>query len=81
MAMMPKSFCRFIYFMLFAGGLFYGILLLLAGYFLYTIMNIYRLILLIGLGKLMIFFSWPPLKQVSNGMERFKILGIYVGCI
>ncbi len=55
-----------------AGFLFYGILLI--GSLFFTHHNeLYRLILLIGAGKLMIFFS-TPLKQVSSGMERFKLL-------
>jgi O-antigen/teichoic acid export membrane protein len=34
---------------------------------------VYWLLLLIGAGKLMIFFS-TPFKQAANGMERFKML-------
>ncbi|QEC80065.1 oligosaccharide flippase family protein [Mucilaginibacter ginsenosidivorax] len=57
---------------LFTGGLFYGILLLGRAFFIHD-NEVYRLILLLGLGKLMIFFS-TPLKQVSSGMEQFKSL-------
>lgn len=57
---------------LLAGGLFYGILLLGRVFFIHD-NEVYRLILLLGLGKLMIFLS-TPLKQVSSGMERFKVL-------
>lgn len=57
---------------LFTGTLFYGLLLAGRAFFIHDNEQ-YRLILLIGLGKLMIFFS-TPLKQVSNGMEQFKLL-------
>lgn len=57
---------------LFTGGLFYGILLFGRAFFIHD-NELYRLILLIGLGKLMIFLS-VPLKQVSSGLERFKLL-------
>jgi len=56
---------------LITGISFYG-LLLLAGY-LVPAAEIYDLIVLIGIGKLFIFFS-APFKQVANGMERFKLL-------
>lgn len=57
---------------IFTGFLFYGILWLGKLFFIHD-NELYRLILLIGAGKLMIFFS-TPLKQVSSGMERFKLL-------
>jgi O-antigen/teichoic acid export membrane protein len=54
------------------GLLFYGLLFL--GYALFPQINsFYSLLLLIGIGKLMIFLS-TPFKQVANGMERFKLL-------
>lgn len=57
---------------LFTGLLFYGILL--AGMaFIPHVGDIYNLILLIGIGKLMIYFS-TPFKQAANGMEQFKLL-------
>ncbi|MBB6109524.1 Membrane protein involved in the export of O-antigen and teichoic acid [Mucilaginibacter lappiensis] len=55
----------------FTGILFYGILLLGKLFFTGEVF-LYKLILFIGAGKLMIFFS-TPLKQVSGGMERFKL--------
>ncbi len=55
-----------------AGLVFYGILF--AGNALFPhIKSIYPLLLLIGIGKLMIFFS-TPFKQAANGMERFRLL-------
>lgn len=54
------------------GGIFYG-LLLLGRLFFAQSNDLYWLILLIGAGKLLIFFS-TPLKQVTSGMERFKLL-------
>ncbi|MDB5017641.1 MAG: polysaccharide biosynthesis protein [Mucilaginibacter sp.] len=57
---------------LITGLLFYGLLFL--GYALFSQINsFYSLLLLIGIGKLMIFLS-TPFKQVANGMERFKLL-------
>lgn len=57
---------------IFTGFLFYGILLLAKFFFTEQIL-LYQLILCIGAGKLMIFFS-TPLKQVTAGMEKFKLL-------
>ena len=51
---------------IFTGFLFYGILLLAKFFFTEQIL-LYQLILYIGAGKLMIFFS-TPLKQVTAGM-------------
>jgi O-antigen/teichoic acid export membrane protein len=54
------------------GVLFYGILF--GGMFLFPQPNtIYNLLLLIGIGKLMIYFS-TPFKQAANGLEQFKLL-------
>jgi len=62
----------YIFHVVLAGGIFYGILL--SGKLLFPqVGNSYNLILLIGIGKLMIFFS-TPFKQVANGLERFKLL-------
>ncbi len=57
---------------LFAGIAFYG-LLCLGSLFLPHAHSLYTLLLLIGAGKLMIFFS-APFKQAANGMERFRLL-------
>ncbi len=57
---------------LFTGFIFYGILF--AGQYFFQFSNYtYSLLLLIGAGKLMIFFS-TPFKQVANGLERFRLL-------
>lgn len=57
---------------LIAGLLFYGFLW--SGKILFPHAPVtYSLLLLIGTGKLMIFFS-SPFKQVASGMERFKLL-------
>ena len=56
---------------LITGLAFYG--LLFAGRLLFPSINGYNIILLIGAGKLMIYFS-TPFKQSSIGMERFKLL-------
>ena len=56
---------------LITGIVFYVILFI--GYYFFPVNQTYNLLLLIGIGKLMIFFS-TPFKQVANGMERFKLL-------
>jgi O-antigen/teichoic acid export membrane protein len=57
---------------LFTGLVFYGIILI--GYYLFQSTNYtYSLLLLIGIGKLMIYFS-TPFKQAVNGLEKFKLL-------
>jgi len=57
---------------IFTGLVFYGIIA--GAYFLAPTSNrLYWLLLLLGAGKLMIFFS-TPFKQAANGMERFKVL-------
>jgi O-antigen/teichoic acid export membrane protein len=68
----PSILSLYIIHVLFTGLLFYG--LLFSGYALFSpVNNVYSLLLLIGIGKLMIFFS-TPLKQAANGMERFRLL-------
>jgi O-antigen/teichoic acid export membrane protein len=62
----------YIFHVIFAGFLFYGVLLLGKVFFANQAL-LYRLILFIGAGKLMIFLS-SPLKQISGGMEKFKLL-------
>ena len=66
------SLSLYLFHVLVTGGLFYGILI---GGKLFFASNqqTYNLILLIGIGKLMIFLS-TPFKQVANGMEKFKLL-------
>ena len=57
---------------LLTGFVFYGILII--GYFLFQSDNYtYNLLLLIAIGKTILFFS-TPLKQVANGLEKFKLL-------
>jgi O-antigen/teichoic acid export membrane protein len=59
---------------LITGLLFYGVLL--AGIALFpNHPAIYNLVLLIGIGKLMIYFS-TPFKQAANGLELFKLLAL-----
>ena len=62
----------YIWHVLISGIAFYG--LLFAGYYLFPHLNIlYGLLLFVGAGKLMIFFS-TPFKQAANGLERFRLL-------
>lgn len=56
---------------LITGLVFYG--LLLAASIFFPAVHFYKVILLIGAGKLMIYFS-TPLKQAAIGMERFRLL-------
>ncbi|MES2376488.1 MAG: oligosaccharide flippase family protein [Bacteroidota bacterium] len=57
---------------LITGLLFYS--LLLAGYLLFPhLPSVYGLLLLVGVGKLMIYLS-TPYKQAANGLEKFKLL-------
>lgn len=58
---------------LFTGLLFYGLLFSVFILFFYD-SSIYGVILLIGIGKMTLFFS-TPFKQVVNGLEKFKLLG------
>lgn len=57
---------------LLTGFVFYG-LLFSGRLFVDQSSPLYSLILLIGIGKLMIFFS-TPFKQAASGMERFRLL-------
>jgi O-antigen/teichoic acid export membrane protein len=67
-----EALTLYLYHVLFTGLLFYGVLM--AGKLLFTqATGTYSLLLLIGVGKLMIFCS-TPFKQVTSGLERFKVL-------
>ena len=56
---------------LLAGGLFYSFLLF--SYFIFPGFQHHNLLLFLGFGKLMIFFS-TPFKQLANGLEKFRAL-------
>ncbi|MGY3215253.1 lipopolysaccharide biosynthesis protein [Mucilaginibacter sp. HD30] len=56
---------------LLVGLLFYSILI--TGWLILPKGAIYDLVLLIGIGKLLMFFS-TPFKQVTSGLEQFKLL-------
>jgi O-antigen/teichoic acid export membrane protein len=60
-----------------SGGLFCAILLII-NFFLPGFHNHY-LLLFIGIGKLMIFFS-TPFKQLANGLEKFRLLLYMMVC-
>lgn len=64
---LPVYLCH----VLITGFAFY--LLLFLGRFIFASLNAYDVILLIGAGKLMIYFS-TPFKQSAIGLERFKLL-------
>lgn len=58
---------------LLTGFLFYGALLL-GSFFISQTTAVYPLLLLIGAGKAMIYFS-TPFKQAASGLERFRLMG------
>jgi O-antigen/teichoic acid export membrane protein len=62
----------YLFHVLTTGVLFYGVLLI-GSVFINLQNGLYPLLLLIGLGKLMIYFS-TPFKQSASGLERFKTL-------
>ncbi|MDO3624767.1 oligosaccharide flippase family protein [Mucilaginibacter sp. BT774] len=64
---LPVYLCH----VLITGFAFY--LLLFLGRFMFTSLSAYDVILFIGAGKLMIYFS-TPFKQSAIGLERFKLL-------
>jgi len=55
------------------SGLGFYLVLFIGYYFFPQASMFYSLLLLIGIGKLMMFFS-SPLKQAANGLERFRLL-------
>jgi len=68
----PSILSIYILHVLLTGLVFYAIILI--GYYLFQSTNYtYSLLLLIGIGKLMIYFS-TPFKQAVNGLEKFKLL-------
>ncbi|HEY0246090.1 MAG TPA: oligosaccharide flippase family protein [Mucilaginibacter sp.] len=67
-----KTLSLYIIHVLISGTFFYGLLLLAKIVFPQTGYT-YHIILLIAIGKLMIYLSLP-FKQVASGMERFKLL-------
>jgi len=54
------------------GIIFYGLIFSAAAFFPHN-NSLYSILLLIGIGKLMIYFS-TPFKQAANGLERFRLL-------
>lgn len=70
-ANIQNTLSLYIFHVLLTGISFYGLLWL--GGLLFPHTDTYNLILFIGAGKLLIFFS-APFKQIANGMERFKLL-------
>ncbi len=65
-------FTAYLFHVIFTGCLFYGSLLIL--YFIFPgIFSRQQVLLFIGIGKLLIFFS-TPFKQLANGLEKFRVL-------
>ncbi len=62
----------YIFHVVITGAFFYGLLFFGTTLFTHT-GHLYNILLLISIGKLMIFFS-TPFKQAANGMERFRLL-------
>ncbi|MBV8389383.1 MAG: oligosaccharide flippase family protein [Mucilaginibacter sp.] len=68
----PKSILSiYLFHVLITGLTFY--LLLFLGWFLFPSLSAYNVILFIGAGKLLYYFS-TPFKQSAIGLERFKLL-------
>lgn len=68
----PQSILSLYLFHVLATGFTFYLLLFL-GRFLFPSLSTYNIILFIGAGKLMIYFS-TPFKQSAIGLERFKLL-------
>lgn len=64
----------YLFHVIITGALFYG-LLLIGSLFINQQNGLYPLLLLIGLGKLVIYFS-TPFKQIASGLERFRTLAL-----
>jgi len=68
----PKLLSLYFFHVVIAGLLCYG--LFFSGIFLFNKAgDIYTIVLLIGFGKMMIFFS-TPFKQAATGLEKFRLL-------
>ncbi|GLU51237.1 oligosaccharide flippase family protein [Dyadobacter frigoris] len=67
-------FSLYLFHVLITGFVFY-ILLLASSIFIQTPKGLYPLLLLLGAGKLMIYFA-TPFKQIISGLERFKVLSL-----
>lgn len=67
-----KALSLFIFHVVFTGVIFYGLLIILQqinpGFF-----NRHSILLLLGIGKLLYFFS-TPFKQLASGLEKFNLL-------
>ena len=68
----PAVLSLYVFHVIVTGIVFYGLLILTSVFFKQS-HNLLGLLLLIGSGKLMLFFAMP-FKQAANGLERFKLL-------
>jgi O-antigen/teichoic acid export membrane protein len=68
----PRILSLYIFHVVVTGLAFYLLLFLFSLFFSQSA-NLYSLVLLLGIGKLMSFFA-TPFKQAANGLEKFKLL-------
>jgi O-antigen/teichoic acid export membrane protein len=69
---MTKLLSLYVFHTIIAGILFYGLLFMAAFLFPYFFVH-HHLLLLIGIGKLFLFFS-TPFKQLVTGLQKFNLL-------
>jgi O-antigen/teichoic acid export membrane protein len=75
----PQKILSIYFFHVIAAGLIFYFLLLMIVFFFPAFQQNYRLLLFLGIGKLMIFFA-SPFKQLANGLEKFRALFIMSIC-
>lgn len=75
----PQKILSIYFFHVVAAGLIFYTLLLMVVFFFPVFQQNHRLILFLGIGKLMIFFA-SPFKQLANGLEKFRALFIMSIC-
>jgi len=71
----PQKILSIYLFHVITGGMIFYLLLLIIVFFFPAFQQNHRLLLFLGIGKLMIFFA-SPFKQLANGLEKFKVLFI-----
>lgn len=69
----PQKIFSIYFFHVIAAGLIFYFLLLMIAFFFPAFQQNYRLLLFLGIGKLMIFLA-SPFKQLANGLEKFRAL-------
>ncbi len=75
----PRKILSIYSFHVIATGFIFYLLLLLVAFLFPAFQDNHRLLLFLGLGKMMIFFALP-FKQLANGLEKFRALLIMSVC-